>query len=417
MPTVLVDRAGVSPDDKVFWTSIILTSETGAAFFACPILGYVVDLSHRRQLPFLAGVVVIAASMAIFTAARSTTLYVIGRVLQGVASAMVDVAGLALLKDRIGRDGLGEALGYFGTASMVGLMASPPLGGLLYQEKGYYAVCGLGFAIVAVDFGLRLAVAEPKGTAEGNPAEEVAPTTPDVQAKPESSVSVGENQATSGYRNKHGVLTLLKQRRVLVTLWALFVDGLTIGAFDAIIPTFVAGTFRWGPFAAGLIFLAMAAPALLEPLFGRLCDRFGVRIMTVLGYSMYAPSLVCLQFVRDNTLAHKVLLGVLLALCGLSGDLGQPALYLETQLVLDELEEETPGIFGQKGAVAQGFGLQTMANYAGLAVGPIVGQHLFDSFGWEVTMWTLGAIAGVTALPMFFLSNEGIMQEEEARSD
>ncbi|KAH2999366.1 hypothetical protein KXV73_002697, partial [Aspergillus fumigatus] len=36
MPSVLVARGGVLPQDKVYWTSIMLVAETAAAFFTCP---------------------------------------------------------------------------------------------------------------------------------------------------------------------------------------------------------------------------------------------------------------------------------------------------------------------------------------------------------------------------------------------
>jgi hypothetical protein len=36
------------------------------------------------------------------------------------------------------------------------------------------------------------------------------------------------------------------------------------------VPSFVEKLFGWDSFAAGLIFLVMATPSLLEPLFGRL---------------------------------------------------------------------------------------------------------------------------------------------------
>jgi MFS family permease len=75
-------------------------------------------------------------------------MYIAGRILQGLASAAVDVAGLALLRDGMGNDRLGEGLGYVGTGRMVGLMAGPPLGGLVYRAGGYYAVCILGFVIL-----------------------------------------------------------------------------------------------------------------------------------------------------------------------------------------------------------------------------------------------------------------------------
>ena len=150
---------------------------------------------------------------------------------------------------------------------------------------------------------------------------------------------------------------------------------------------------------------------------GRLCDRFGVRIMAVLGFTMYTPTLVCLHFVTQNSISHKVLLAALLALCGLSMSVALPALYVESQIVLEEMEERSPGIFGKKGAVSQAFALQTMANYAGLSVGPIIGEKMLSRYGWQPMAWTLGALAGVTILPMFCLSHASLQDEERQTGD
>lgn len=201
------------------------------------MIGYVVDRSRKRQLPFLAGILILAGAMAIFTTAQSTTVFVVGRVVQGIASAMVDVAGLALLRDRIGQDQLGEALGYFGTASMIGLIGSPFLGGLLYQERGFYAVCALGFAVITVDSILRLVVVEKSRSRRTGHAEEHVSTTTAVQTKPEHEAPIpimGNNDSSHNRGNMNGSLILLKQHRVLFTLWALAVDGLIVGAFDAV---------------------------------------------------------------------------------------------------------------------------------------------------------------------------------------
>jgi MFS family permease len=134
--------------------------------------------------------------------------------------------------------------------------------------------------------------------------------------------------------------------------------------------------------------------------------------MAVLGYTFFAPCLISLQFISQNTLTHKVLLAFLVALCSLAPGMAQPGLYIESQMILGKIEDQTPGIFGDKGAVAQAFGLQTMANYAGLAVGPIIGGSLLDRYGWKVMAWVLGAMAGVTVLPMFWLSNETLADEK-----
>ncbi|XBQ93940.1 hypothetical protein V6000_009394 [Aspergillus fumigatus] len=397
MPSVLVARGGVLPQDKVYWTSIMLVAETAAAFFTCPVFGYCVDRTGRRKAPFLAGLVLLAASMCLFTVARSVAMYIIARLLQGASAAMVEVAGLALLKDVAGKQGLGEALGYMGTGSMVGLIAGPPLGGLLNKVGGYYAVCALGFAIVALDAALRLAVLEPGEVECGdNPARYRA--IPSTDPEDHDVASEGDTtNAPSGSNvqrdDAFASLKLLKQPRVAITLWALAVDGIIIGAFDATVPSFVEKLFGWDSFAAGLVFLVMAAPSLLEPLFGRLCDRFG--------------------FVSHDSVSQKILFGVLVAFCGISPDLGQPGLYVESQMVIEEMEQQSPGIFGAKGAVAQAFGLQTMANYAGLAIGPILGDALFDNYGWKAVAWALGALSAATVIPSFWLSSRTYSHETE----
>ncbi|KAF4211391.1 hypothetical protein CNMCM8980_002237 [Aspergillus fumigatiaffinis] len=421
MPSALVARAGVLPRDKVYWTSIMLVAETAAAFFTCPVFGYWVDRAGRRKGPFLAGLVLLAASMCIFTVARSVATYIIARLLQGASAAMVEVAGLALLKDVVGRQGLGEALGYMGTASMVGLMAGPPMGGLLNKVGGYYAVCALGFAIVALDAALRFAVLEKGEVGRGNNSAQYSAIpstdTEDQDAAPGGNTTHPPSDSNAQRGVAFATLELLKQPRVAITLWAFVVDGIIIGAFDATVPSFVEKLFGWDSFAAGLIFLVMAAPSLLEPLFGRLCDRFGVRIMAVIGYSLLTPSLVCLRFVSHDSVSQKILFGVLVAFCGISPDLGQPGLYVESQMVIEEMEEQSPGIFGEKGAVAQAFGLQTMANYAGLAIGPILGEALFDNYGWKAMALALGALSAATVVPSFWLSNRTYSQETEGTEE
>jgi MFS family permease len=82
-----------------------------------------------------------------------------------------------------------------------------------------------------------------------------------------------------------------------------------------------------------------------------------------------------------------------------------PALYVETQQVLEEMERARPGIFGKRGAVAQAFGIQTMASFLGLFLGPLWGGFVEYRFGWRAMAWSLGLLAGVTAVPMLWLSD------------
>lgn len=135
--------------------------------------------------------------------------------------------------------------------------------------------------------------------------------------------------------------------------------------------------------------------------------------MAVVGFTLYTPTLVCLQFVTQDSMSQKVLLAALLALCGLSICVALPALYMESQIVVEKMEEQSPGIFGKQGAVSQAFALQTMANYAGLSVGPIIGENLLSRYGWKPMAWTLGALSGVTILPVFYLGHTSLRGEEQ----
>ena len=182
-------------------------------------------------------------------------------------------------------------------------------------------------------------------------------------------------------------------------------------------------TFGWGPFEGGLVFLLLAIPALFEPVFGKsfsphpcldtnthgtignLTDRYGVRIMATISFISATPVLISLQFVNANILSHKILLPTLVTLAGLATDIAQPALYLQTQLVVDSMEARNPGVFGEKGAVAQAFSLQVMASFAGLMLGPMVGGFLSDRFGWSAMAWSLGLLTAITAGPMVLLSS------------
>ena len=59
--------------------------------------------------------------------APNITLQIVGRVLQGLASAVVWVTGLAMLADTVGQEEIGQYVGYLGIAQMVGTLVSPAI--------------------------------------------------------------------------------------------------------------------------------------------------------------------------------------------------------------------------------------------------------------------------------------------------
>lgn len=216
-----------------------MISEAVAALICSPLFGYILDVSGTRQGPYLAGIVLLFASMVIFTAASSILWYLIARILQGAATAMVTVAGFAIVTDSVDKRHLGQMLGYIGTAMTLGFVSGPVLGGVVYSVGGFYSAFGMAFAIIAIDLTLRLAVIEKK-VAE--------------QWVPESNQGVGSfcgeddswnhcygstqirarTPKSSRLERSFALFKLLRQTRILIALWAIVVSAIVASAFDAV---------------------------------------------------------------------------------------------------------------------------------------------------------------------------------------
>jgi MFS family permease len=154
---------------------------------------------------------------------------------------MVSVAGLSIVTDAVDRASLGQMIGYLGTAMTLGFMSGPLLGGLLYQIGGFYAIFGMAFGIVALDFFLRLAVAE-KRIAERwlcltdgeRPSQEngYIPERPPYGTL--RTISTSAHTATELSKTTFALGKLLQQPRILISLWAVTVGALVVSAFDAV---------------------------------------------------------------------------------------------------------------------------------------------------------------------------------------
>lgn len=262
MPNALVLRAGVAFEDSMiyglmpksialtsdlytgeFWNSVLLISEAMSALTCCPMFGYMLDTSGTRQGPYLSGLVLLFASMVIFTASHSVAWYIVARVLQGAATAMVSVAGLAIVTDAVDRASLGHMFGYIGTAMTLGFMSGPVLGGVAYQIGGFFAVYGVAFGIIALDFFLRLAVVE-KRTAERwlrlDPGDQPTQENGWVPEQPPYGAIGGVSNVVQDpdaileiSKGTFALGQLLKQPRILISLWAVIVGALVVSAFDA----------------------------------------------------------------------------------------------------------------------------------------------------------------------------------------
>ncbi|KAI1370775.1 MFS general substrate transporter [Hypoxylon crocopeplum] len=468
VPFSLTIQAGIPEDQVQHWTSILLACYSVALFVGSPLAGLYADHTSSRRWPLLIGLFALAASTLLLCFGNTIALLVVGRLLQGFSAAIVWSVGCALLIDTM-HGAAGVALGYAGISMSVGLLVAPVVGGAVYSAAGYYAVYYIAFGVVAVDILLRLFMIEkkvakqwlgedqsPSPSTSGNDQVDVEAATSPIatgHGAPESStVTSGVNISGSGLtpeesnRPQHDDIEekraeainvasqdsvalmepastgrrlkiLLKSPRLLAALYCLLVEAGIMMGFDATLALFVQTTFQWNSTAAGILFLAMFLPGFISPLVGWLSDKFGAKWPSLFGFCLSVPLLVCLRFVTENTIQHKVLLAFLLSLLGVALAFANVPLMAEITYVIEEKTAEKPGIFGEKGIYGLGYGLFTMAFALGGTVGPLWAGYVVASVGWGTMTWSFAIWAASGAVITYFWLGGKVRRSEEATSN
>ena len=100
-----------------------------------------------------------------------------------------------------------------------------------------------------------------------------------------------------------------------------------------------------------------------------------------------------------------VILCVLLACLGVALTIVMTPLLAEVAYILKAKEKHHPGLFGQKGAYAQAYGLFNCAFAGGMLVGPLLAGALVDQQGWGTMCLTLGVLSVVSVIPALLFTN------------
>lgn len=341
-----------------WWTSFIFAVFGAAIIVGSPICGWLADRTSDRSITYFVGLFILAAATLLFGFAKKAWLLVVSRVFQGFSAAIVYTVGLALLVDTVGSENIGQWMGTALSCSSVGLIISPLLGGIVYDKAGYMAVFGMAAGLIVIDIVLRMFMIEkrtaeryvgksllvsggindnssaPPADNEGQSSTSGSTNSWDESSNAENSTPPGfgiprydENSALLPKNMQDGdqkpkgwslppVITLLGSPRVGAAIYGIFVNVSILATFDSVLALFVKETFHWTSLAAGLIFLCLAIPGLSGPLVGKLSDRFGPRWIAVSGCTLTAVPLILLRLVENDSTEQKVLLCVLLSLCG-----------------------------------------------------------------------------------------------------
>ena len=429
LPFALTERAGVPAEDVQHWISVLLAVYGAALLALSPICGWLADKSPSRRLPLLFGLLALGGATVLLCLGRSITALVIGRLLQGFSAAVVWTVGLALLVDTVGQELIGQAMGYISLAISLAILVAPLLGGIVYGRAGYYPVYYMAFALIFLDILLRMLLVEKKvamkwiteetressrrrSEAQGNMA-----TSKDRTPRRSAEIVLEEaGQPNIKKSRLPPIVTLLASRRLDAALWGCMIQAAIMTAFDSVVPLRVKSLWGWDSTGAGLVFLTIVVPSFTAPVIGKYSDKHGPRWFTVAGFVLGCPVLTLLRLVDHDSLRQKVLFCALLVLLGLVLNMALTPLMAEITYVVAAKEKRNPGLYGEKGAYAQAYGLFNTAFAAGTLIGPIWGGFVLQKAGWGTMAWTLGLLSLVSALPAAIWTGGLINHRHDAAS-
>jgi len=131
-------------------TSYLLTS----AMLAVPF-GRIADIYGMKKI-FTYGIVILTIASFLAAVSPSAELLIISRAIQGIGSAMIFVTGLAIITSVFPPKERGKAIGINITATYMGLVLSPILGGFLTTYMGwrsiFYLIIPFGLLVIAITF-------------------------------------------------------------------------------------------------------------------------------------------------------------------------------------------------------------------------------------------------------------------------
>ncbi|KAL8850519.1 MAG: hypothetical protein Q9221_004567 [Calogaya cf. arnoldii] len=226
----------------------------------------------------------------------------------------------------------------------------------------------------------------------------------DANTPPDPAESSSAATANEG-RTRSPIIVLLSSRRLLSALYCALVQSALLAAWDAVLPLRVNKLFGWKSLGAGLIFLPLMLPSFFAPLVGAFSDRYGSRLPTSIGFILATPFLILLRTVDHGGRGQVVVLCVLLACLGVALTIVMTPLLAEVAYILEAKEKHHPGLFGQKGAYAQAYGLFNMAFAGGMLVGPLLAGAVVDKQGWGTMCLTLGILSVVSVIPACLFTN------------
>jgi EmrB/QacA subfamily drug resistance transporter len=321
------------------WVMLSYSLAVASLYIVSGALG---DRYGRRGM-FTIGVLGFAATSMLAGLAPNAGVLVGARVLQGVAGALLTTNSLALLRATYGADS-GRAVGLWTAWSGIGILAGPPLGGLLVQYASWRWIFFLNLppavltltmaragrpeqpepthpkpvnlpaaATIAVAFGsLTYALVDGARSGFGRPLVWIAGL---------AAIAGAAGFVTSERRSDAPLLPtgLLRERVFLVANGCTFLVYAALGASTFYLALYLqSAAVGYSPVRASVVMLPVSVVMfLLAGRFGRLADRDGPRLYLTAGPLLMAAGMLLFGVITDTAPLRPVP-GVLVFSLGLA---------------------------------------------------------------------------------------------------
>lgn len=288
-------------------------------------------------------------------------------------------------------------------------------------------VFGLAFALLALDFIMRLLVIEVKVASRYEPSDTdssdplitsatsrqagIRDEEEDGQRDEFSSLLQSKRKGEDSYKISPDlpnvmriipILPCLNSPRLVAALSIAFVQAVLLASIDATVPLVSREYYNHSSLHSGLMFLPIGIANLtFGPLLGWCVDKFGTKRVAVLVYLYLVPVLISFRFVKPGGVSEIAVYETLLALAGIGmAGMGAPSI-VEASTVIQMYHQANPDFFGEHGPYAQLYSLSFLFFSLGLTVGPELAGWLRQAIGYGNMNAVLAVICAMTAFVCF----------------
>ena len=319
-----------------------------------------------RKLPIVAGVAATAASSLLVTQCHQPGQMAVAYILFGAGLAALAPGMLSLVADVMPSDRLGQAYGWYTTATYIAMTLGPASGGYLAKVLGLRQVFAVS-GILLVGVALLASLALPEGP---------------------------PRRKTELHAVLAGSFELLHNRPLLACLLATTGSCIGFGVFLTFLPLY-ASLHGYDPAQVGLVFAAQAVTNVIGRVpIGSLADRIDRRRIVAAGLICLAVALTALGQVVQLTqlLGCAVVMGVGMA--------------LTFTTIGAMIADRTPAV--QRGLA---MGMYNSCIYLGMMAGSTVMGVALKQIGYPLGFAAAGSV-NLVALVLFYL-----MMRERRKDD